>query len=216
MSNIVYVVDDDSLVRRSTIFFLTSTDIAARPFASGSDFLDTISDLAPGCVLLDLRMPDIDGMQMLERIGLQKLQRFPTIMITGHGDISTAVQAMQLGAIDFLEKPYSEDALVAALERAFAHLSRTAGAASERERAQRLAAKLSPREAEVLRGLISGRPNKVIAHELNLSVRTVEMHRGKVMERLGVSTFSEAMRIAFLSGMDANVSLPDDLRPRQS
>jgi two-component system, LuxR family, response regulator FixJ len=208
-TKIVYVVDDDSLVRRSTTFFLSSTDISARPFASGSDFLDSLADLSPGCVLLDLRMPDIDGMQILERTGRQKLRRFPTIMITGHGDITTAVQAMQLGAIDFLEKPYAEQALLDSLERAFAHLTHNADAAVERERAQRLAATLSRRETEVLRGLISGRPNKVVAHDLDLSVRTVEMHRGKVMERLGVSTFSEAMRIAFLSGMDSSVSLTD-------
>jgi two-component system, LuxR family, response regulator FixJ len=208
-SKTVYVIDDDSLVRRSTTFFLGSTDFSARPFVSGGDFLDSLSDLSPGCILLDLRMPDIDGMQILERLGPQKLRRFPTIMITGHGDIATAVQAMQLGAIDFLEKPYAENALLDSLERAFVYLAQNADAADERERAQRLAATLSRREAEVLRGLISGRPNKVVAHDLDLSVRTVEMHRGKVMERLGVNTFSEAMRIAFLSGMDASVALAD-------
>jgi two-component system, LuxR family, response regulator FixJ len=197
----VYVVDDDSIIRRFTTILLTSLDFAPRPFGSGADFLENFADLSPGCILLDLCMPDIDGMQILERLGHQQLSRFPTIMVTGHADVATAVRAMRLGALDIVQKPYSENVLLSALERGFAYLTQNSGPSEERALAQQLVSKLSRRETEVLSGLISGMPNKVVAHNLNISVRTVEMHRGKVMERMGVRTFSEAMRFAFLSGL---------------
>lgn len=198
----VYVVDDDSLVRRSAVFFLNSAGFEARPFASGADFLDSVDDLPAGCVLLDVRMPEIDGIQVLERLNSKKVRRLSVIVMTGHGDINTAVRAMKLGATDFVEKPFPENELLESLDRAFARQEQDRAAATEREQADALLAKLSARERRVLQGLVSGLPNKMVAHQLDLSVRTVEMHRGRVMERLGAKSLGDAMRIAFLAGIE--------------
>ena len=198
----VYVVDDDSLVRRSTVFFLSSAGFDARPFASGIDFLESAGNLSAGCVLLDVRMPEIDGIQVLEKLNLAKIRRFSVIVMTGHGDINTAVRAMKLGASDFVQKPFPENDLLEMLDRAFARQEQNSAALAEHEQADALLAKLSPRERGVLQGLVSGLPNKMVAHQLNLSVRTVEMHRGRVMERLGAKSLGEAMRIAFLGGIE--------------
>ena len=151
--------------------------------------------------MLDLRMPEVDGIEILERLGAQQLERFPTIMITGHGDISIAVRAIQLGAVHFLEKPYLESDLLNALDQAFAHLARDTQVSEARELARQLVAKLSPRESEVICGIIAGETNKSLAHKMNISVRTVEMHRGNAMERLAVKTVGDSIRVAFLGGM---------------
>lgn len=196
---IVYVVDDESEVRRSLGFFLKTAGFLPRPYLSGEDFLEDAADLAPGCVLLDVRMPRIDGLDVIERLGSRRAT-LPTIVMTGHGDIATAVRAMKVGAIDFLEKPFEEELLVDALNRGFAILLRQTKNERERREAERRIEALSPRERDVLSLLGQGKSNKEVAIALNLSVRTIEMHRAAMFDRLGVRTLPEALKLAFRAG----------------
>lgn len=193
----VYIVDDDPLVRRSTSFLLNGAGYEARSFLSGRDFLDELPGIEPGVALLDVRMPDLDGLAVLDQIPGDKRTAFPVVVITGHGDLPTAVRAMKLGAKDFLEKPFSEDALFEILETIFAKLPDDVDHLSRRDHARSLIDSLSPRELDVLRSLMGGEPNKQVAHSLGLSVRTVEMHRAKMFERLGVRTLPDAIRLLF-------------------
>jgi len=197
---IVYVVDDDAIVRASTAFFLKSAGFATRSYGSGRDFIADVASLRLGCVLLDIRMPDFDGFDVLAALGA-RIASMPTIVMTGHGDVATAVRAMKLGANDFLEKPCEEDAMIATLERAFTVLEDHALDLTTQDAARAIIARLTQREDDVLRGLIEGRSNKVLAYELGLSVRTIEMHRASMMERLGVRTLPDALRIAFRAGI---------------
>lgn len=198
-SHHVYIVDDDQLVRRSTSFLLNSAGYVTRAFLSGRDFLGELPTLQPGITLLDVRMPDIDGLAVLDQMPSDMRPAFPVVVITGHGDLPTAVRAMKLGAKDFLEKPFSENALFEILETIFAKLPGDVEHISRRDHARALIGNLSPRELDVLRGLIEGEPNKLVAHDLGLSVRTVEMHRAKMLERLGVRTLPDAIRILFMA-----------------
>lgn len=199
----VYIVDDDSMVRRSLSFSLHTLGYQTRAFASGSDFLNEADQLAPGCVLLDIRMPQVDGLAVLEALGAQ-VQRFAVVAMTGHGDVDTAVRAMKRGARDFLEKPFSDDLLADILRTLFCALPGEAEAEAGRQEAAARIALLSPREHDVLRGLIAGLPNKAVAHRLGIGVRTVEMHRGKLMSRLGAKSLAEAVRIAVIAAVAAS------------
>jgi two-component system, LuxR family, response regulator FixJ len=193
----VYIVDDDQMVRRSTTFLLNSAGYMVRAFRSGRDYLAELPGLQPGITLLDVRMPDMDGLAVLEHMPSDKRPVFPVVVITGHGDLPTAVQAMKLGARDFLEKPFSEDAVFEILETIFGQLADDVDYVAQRDHARALIGNLSPRELDVLRGLIGGEPNKLVAHKLGLSVRTVEMHRAKMLDRLGVRTLPDAIRMLF-------------------
>jgi two-component system response regulator FixJ len=204
---IVYVVDDESDVRRSLGFFLKAAGFRPRPYLNGEDFLADADDLASGCVLLDMRMPEMDGMTVIERLG-SRLRRLPVVLMTGHGDIGTAVRAMKLGAVDFMEKPFEEPVLVEALERAFAMMSRDVAEERDRRDAERQIDALTPRERDVLALLADGKSNKEVAIALDLSVRTVEMHRATMFDRLGVRTLPEALRLAFRAGMDLEPQAP--------
>lgn len=195
----MYIVDDDQMVRRSTSFLLNSAGYVVRAFRSGRDFLGELPGLEPGITLLDVRMPDMDGLAVLEHMPSDKRPVFPVVVITGHGDLPTAVRAMKLGARDFLEKPFSEDALFEILESIFGQLADDVDYVAQRDRARALIGSLSPRELDVLRGLIGGEPNKLVAHKLGLSVRTVEMHRAKMLDRLGVRTLPDAIRMLFIA-----------------
>lgn len=198
---IVFVVDDESEVRRALGFLLKTAGFLPRPFLSASDFLAESADLPPGCVLLDIRMPDVDGLTVIDRIG-PRPSRHPIIVMTGHGDIATAVRAMKLGAVDFLEKPFADDVLFRALEHGFELIERGAAADRGRREAERLLAGLTARERDVLAHLSEGKSNKEVAIALDLSVRTVEMHRATMFDRLGVRTLPEALKIAFRAGAD--------------
>lgn len=198
---IVYVVDDESDVRRAVGFFLKTAGFKPRPFLTGKDFLAEAVDLAPGCVLLDVRMPDFDGFQVIERLR-GRAGHLQIIVMTGHGDIATAVRAMKLGAIDFLEKPFADDALVKALDHGFSMLARDTAAERDRRDAERRLEALTPRERDVLMLLSQGKSNKEVAIALDLSVRTIEMHRATMFDRLGVRTLPEALRLAFLAQAD--------------
>ncbi len=182
---IVHVVDNSGEMRRSLHYLLDTLGIVTRPFASGEDFLDSISILSEAPILLDLRMPQMDGIQLLLELSARDLH-WPVIFMTAHGDIPVAVRAMKLGAIEFLEKPFEPEALEGALELAFATIARRGQASAVHAAAVGRLGRLTPREREVVDRLVRGMPNKVIAHELALSARTVEMHRSNALEKLGV------------------------------
>ncbi|MGX7895920.1 response regulator transcription factor [Tsuneonella sp. HG222] len=198
----VYIVDDDSMVRRSLFFALSTAGFEARAFICGADLLEEADSLAPGCVLLDLRMPGRDGMSVLAELGA-RTRRLPVVIITGHGEVDVAVEAMKAGAADFLEKPFSDAALIETLEEVFASLPERADAERKRVNAASLVATLSPRERDVMEGLIDGQSNKVIANSLSLSVRTVEMHRARMMERLGANSIADVLHLAMLAEVGA-------------
>jgi two-component system response regulator FixJ len=196
-SGVVHIVDDDAAVRGSLKRLLNSAGVATAAYSSATDFLEAIPDLAPGCILLDVWMPGITGLELqlrLKHLGLA----LPIIVMTAHGDVQIAVQAMKAGAVDFLEKPFDEDCLFRTIEEA---IGRSALIERHREAAQavqRMAA-LSRRERQVLDGVVAGKPSKVIAYELGISVRTVEVHRTRISERLGTRRVADAIRIAVLA-----------------
>jgi two-component system response regulator FixJ len=189
-----HIVDDDVAVRRSLERLLDSAGLAAISYATAQEFLDVAPSLSGGCLLLDVRMPEMDGLEVQVRLRQAGIS-MPVIVMTGQGDIRTAVRAMKAGAVDFLEKPFDDDALLKAVEAALAKRRRPDRLRDTIEAAQRIAL-LSPREREVLEALVAGRSNKIIAADLGISVRTVEVHRARMMERLGVRQFAEAIRLA--------------------
>jgi two-component system response regulator FixJ len=197
----VHVVDDDRDVRRSLSFMLGAGEFESRPFASGRDLLDSLADLQPGCVLLDIRMPEMDGFQVMTELAERGVE-WPVVVMTGHGEVSVAVRAMKMGAVDFLEKPFDEAMLLASLERAFLLLEDRREKAGRRRQAEERIGQLSSREKEVLRGLMAGLPNKVLARRLDISLRTVEMHRANMMDRLRVGSLAEALTLAVQAGVE--------------
>ncbi|WP_267433895.1 response regulator [Sphingomonas sp. GM_Shp_1] len=196
----VYIIDDDAVVRRSTSFLLSSARYQPRAFMAAGDFLDEAHLLAPGCVLVDIRMPELDGLSFLERFPDALRLRFPIIMITAHGDLPSAVRAMKLGARDFLEKPFEEAALLGLLGSLSDELASALMADGARQDALGRIARLTPRESEFLRTLVEGQSTKQAAHALGISVRTAEMHRGNLFDHLGVRSVAEAIRIAVQAG----------------
>jgi two-component system response regulator FixJ len=189
------VVDDDRDVRRSISFMLAAGNLQSRPFASGSDLIGALPELQPGSLLLDIRMPEMDGFQVMAELAQRSIE-WPVIVMTGHGEVSVAVRAMKLGAIDFLEKPFREDMLRSSLDRAFTLLGERGERSSKKRAAQERVAALSARERDVLRGLMGGHANKILAQQLGISLRTVEMHRANMMERLKVGSLAEALTLA--------------------
>lgn len=193
---LVHLVDDDEAIRRSAGFMLKTSGFRVQTYESGDQLLKTVASLDPGCVLLDIRMPGMDGLEVQQALKERGI-RLPVVIMTGHGDVTLAVRAMKAGAIDFIEKPFEKAVLLGAIEQAFHRLNRSSEA---RERASEAAVQLNaltPREREVLDGLAQGLPNKTIAYDLGISPRTVEIHRANLMMKLGVKSLSEALRIAF-------------------
>lgn len=195
----VYVVDDDPAIRRSLERLLDAVGFRVASYATPAAFLGVADDLAMGCVLLDLRMPEMDGFEVQARLMLINPD-LPVIVITAQGDVQTAVRAMKTGAVDFIEKPYGDDALIAAIESAL-NTGAAKGRAADIAAAAVLIETLSPREREVLDALVAGQPNKVIAFKLGISVRTVEIHRSRMMDRLGVRQLGQAVRISVLASL---------------
>src|SRR5688500_2089970 len=196
----VYVVDDDRDVRRSLSFMLTADHIRSHPFASGSDFLEALPDLDPGCVLLDLRMPEMDGFAVMGEMA-ERFVDWPVIVMTGHGEVPVAVRAMKQGAIDFIEKPFTEETLHVSLHNGMALLAAREASGLRRRRAHDRVKTLTAREREVLQSLLAGQSNKSIAQQLGISLRTVEMHRGNMMDRLQVGSLAEALTLAIEAGL---------------
>lgn len=197
----VYIVDDDASVRRSTAFLVQSAGYHPLAFASASDFLREASTLAPGVLLLDVRMPEMDGFALLGSLSASLGALFPIVMVTGHGDLATAVQAIRHGVRDFLEKPYEDHEMLSIVARLWDDLDGHLARIEQQIAALRLTGKLTEREREVLILLAQGKPNKLVAHALDLSIRTVEMHRAQMFERLGVRTLAEATRLAVAAGV---------------
>lgn len=195
----VYVVDDDPAIRRSLERLLDAVGFRVASYATPTSFLGVAGDLAMGCVLLDLRMPEMDGFEVQARLLLINPD-LPVIVITAQGDVQTAVRAMKAGAVDFIEKPYSDDALITAIESAL-KTGADKGRADDIAAAALLIDTLSPREREVLDALVAGQPNKVIAFSLGISVRTVEVHRSRMMDRLGVRQLGQAVRLSVLGSL---------------
>lgn len=193
----VYVVDDDAAVREATQTLLEAAGYATRAFVSGDDFLDRADLYDRGVALLDICMPGSSGLEVQEAIA-RRGSKLAVIIVTGHGEVATAVQAMKAGASDFLEKPYQPAALIDAVKRA---LRRSVEVEPHPQAARDLIARLTPREGEVLMGLMAGGSNKSIARDLNVSPRTVEMHRANMMERLGARSLPEALRLAHDAGL---------------
>ena len=193
----VHVVDDDAAVRRSLERLLHAAGYACVSYHSSSAFLDAARELSGGCVLLDVRMPGMDGLELqalLQQLGIT----IPVIVMTGQGDVQTAVRAMKADAVDFIEKPFDDEVLLRAIEVTLARGGRPDRGREAAEAAQRIAT-LSPRERQVLDALVAGRPNKLIAFDLGISVRTVEVHRARMMERLGTRQLAEAIRLAVMA-----------------
>lgn len=197
---VVHLVDDDEAIRRSASFMLRTSGLVVKTYSSGIELLAAGKELEPGCILLDVRMPGMDGLEVQMALKERDI-RLPVIVMTGHGDVSVAVQAMKVGAVDFIEKPFEKATLLSALEEGFAQLTRTGTRAARAEEALAQLDVLTPREREVLEGLVKGYPNKTIAYDLGISPRTVEIHRANVMSKLGVASLSEALRIAFAAGL---------------
>jgi len=196
----IHIVDDEEELRVSLSSLLgLSPDVTVRTFASGDAFLERRPVLPPGVVLLDLNMPGASGFDVLA--ALRGDPRFVAVMLTGQGNIAAATRAMKAGAFDFLEKPYAHDSLSGTLDAAFAKLSEEDAAAARIRRARQLVDRLSARERDVLRGLIDGQANKMIAHSLSISPRTVEIYRANLMHKLNTRSLSEALRIAFTAGL---------------
>ena len=193
---IVHLVDDDDSIRRSVGFMLKTSGFRVYSYASGAELLKEAKTLEPGCILLDIRMPDMDGLEVQQALHDRGVP-LPVIIMTGHGDVPLSVRAMKAGAVDFIEKPFDREVLLSAMDTAFAVLRRSdSGRGRAKAAAVRLQA-LTPREREVLDGLAEGLPNKTIAYDLGISPRTVEIHRANLMTKLGVRSLSEALRLAF-------------------
>lgn len=197
---VIYVVDDDDAVRQSLEFLLKTVGIKVRSFESGKAFLDVLPQIRSGCVLTDVRMPEVTGIDVLKKVKATNPD-LPVIVITGHGDISLAVEAMKIGAVDFLEKPFDDDLLIAAVRSA---LSRDADAGKRKaelgEIHDKLAA-LSNRERQVLEGLVAGNANKTIAFDLGISPRTVEIYRANLMTKMSANSLSDLVRMAMMAGI---------------
>jgi two-component system response regulator FixJ len=196
----VHVVDDEEPVRRSIAFLLKSAGYTVQLWESGIAFLREARSVQPGCILLDIRMPEMEGLEVQEKL-TELGVTLPVIVLTGHGDISQAVRAMRAGAVDFLEKPFDRDKLLDTIAVAYGQLRDAAAHKEQGQDARAQIEALTAREREVLAGLACGYPNKTIAYDLNISPRTVEVHRANLMTKLGVSNFADALRIAFAAGL---------------
>jgi two-component system response regulator FixJ len=191
---LVHIIDDDDAVRDSLALLLGTADLEVQTYASAVTFLAAAPQHASGCILTDVRMPDMDGLTLLRRLGEAGI-RLPVIVMTGHGDVPIAVEALKAGAVDFLEKPFDDERLIAAIRNAL-DISRAvlSQAAANADTIARMGS-LTPRERQVLDLLVAGKPNKVIAFDLGASPRTVEVHRARVMEKMGVRSLAELVRI---------------------
>jgi two-component system, LuxR family, response regulator FixJ len=197
---IVYVIDDDDAVRHSLEFLLKTAGINARGFESAKAILEVLPQIKSGCIITDVRMPDITGIDLLRHVKESGLD-IPVIVITGHGDIALAVEAMKIGAADFLEKPFDDDLLLASVRTALNKEANTAKHKVEIADIHDKLAALSNRERQVLDGLVAGKANKVIAFDLGISPRTVEIYRANLMTKMAANSLSDLVRMAMTAGI---------------
>jgi len=197
---LIHIIDDDDAVRRSASFMLKTSGFAVETWPSGVAFLKEVRHATEGVILLDVRMPEMDGLEVQQALN-ERGVTMPVIVLTGHGDVGIAVRAMKAGAVDFLEKPFEKAVLLNAIDAAFARLGDARDRSSRAEEAAVIIQALTGRERDVLERLAQGLPNKTIAYDLGISPRTVEVHRANLMTKLEVRSLSDALRIAFAAGM---------------
>ncbi|MBJ7411631.1 MAG: response regulator [Phenylobacterium sp.] len=196
---IVHLIDDDEAVRTSLAFVLEMSDLPAKTYPSAIEFLEVAETLTGGCIVTDVRMPEMSGLELVRRLKERNI-KLPVIVITGHGDVPLAVEAMRAGVIDFIEKPFDDEVLLRSIRMALDTTAESDAQAQERQRFEEMLSTLSGREKDVLRGVIAGKMNKVIAFELGISPRTVEVYRANVMSKTNANGLSELVRIALLAG----------------
>ncbi|WP_404477670.1 response regulator transcription factor [Novosphingobium sp. BL-52-GroH] len=201
----IHIVDDEESIRRSAGFMLKTSGFTVASYPSGVAFLREVRHAEPGCILLDVRMPDMDGLEVQQAL-LERGVAMPVIILTGHGDISIAIRAMKAGAVEFIEKPFEKAVLLGAIAAAFEQLDDSDNPVARAADAAVLISALTGREQDVLRGLADGLPNKTIAYDLGISPRTVEVHRANLMTKLGVRSLSDALRIAFAANLGSHGS----------
>lgn len=196
-SQVVHVIDDDADVRDSLAFLLGTAGLHVRAHDSAVAFLAALPEAGDGCIVTDVRMPELDGIELQRR--LRALGNpMPVVVMTGHGDVALAVEAMKAGAVDFIEKPFSDEVLLAAVRAALARRSDELGREAQRAEIRARLQSLSERERQVLDGLVAGRPNKIIAHDLGISPRTVEIYRANVMTKMKADSLSALVRMALV------------------
>ena len=194
---VVHLIDDDEGVRQAVAFLLATSGFAVRVYESASAFLDALPSVQPGCIVTDVRMPGMDGLALQRTLKARDVG-LPVIVITGHGDVPLAVEAMKAGAVDFIEKPVNDDTLLSAVRVAISRHATDSRRDGEVAAIKTKLDSLSPREREVLDGLIAGLPNKTIAYDLNISARTVEVHRANLMARMGAHSVADLVRMVFI------------------
>jgi two-component system response regulator FixJ len=199
-SAIVHVIDDDEALRESLTFLLRTAKIEVQSYPSATAFLDALANIRAGCVITDVRMPGLSGIDLLRRLKELKIA-VPVIVITGHGDVALAVEAMKIGAIDFLEKPFDDEVLLASVKSALKQQDGQLKRHSERAEIESRMATLSNRETDVLQGLVAGRANKQIAFDLGISPRTVEIYRANLMDKMAAASLSDLVRMALIVGI---------------
>jgi two-component system, LuxR family, response regulator FixJ len=197
---VVHVIDDDEAIRQSLEFLLQTARIAVKTYPTATAFLEALPDVGSGCIVTDVRMPGMSGIELLRR--LQELAiGVPVIVVTGHGDVPLAVEAMRIGAVDFLEKPFDDEVLLASVRSALREQSAETERRSARVAVESRIAALSNRERDVLNGLVAGRANKQIAFDLGISPRTVEIYRANLMNKMQAGSLSELVRMALMVGI---------------
>jgi two-component system, LuxR family, response regulator FixJ len=195
----VHVIDDDDAARESLEFLMRSAALPVTAYDSASTFLRALPKIPYGCIITDVRMPGLSGIELLRHLNGLGL-KLPVIVVTGHGDVPVAVEAMKLGAVDFFEKPFDGDKMVAAVQSALSNCGEEANRDAQRRELQDRLATLTPRERDVLKGLLAGNPNKIIAHDLGISPRTVEIYRANVMTKMKSGSLSELVRMTLHAG----------------
>ncbi len=203
MADTVHVIDDDDAVRGSLGFLLEGAGFLARTYSKPSLILaraEANPDFGPGCLVTDIRMPEMNGLELVSALRAVGVD-LPVIVITGHGDLPLAIEAMRAGVVDFLQKPFDDEALLASVRRAIDGHAEAHRRDSERRRYEAMIAELSPREREVLTGIVAGKLNKVIAHDLGISPRTAEVYRAHLMTKTGARSLSDLVRIGLLGGL---------------
>jgi two-component system response regulator FixJ len=195
----VHIIDDDEAMRDSLVFLLDTAGLEVEASASAEAFLRTLPNPRLGCIVTDIRMPDMTGLDLIRALKAGG-HDYPVIVITGHGDVALAVESMKAGAVDFIEKPFDDEALLCAIRITFRKGNELASASPERQAIVARLDALSPREREVLAGVVAGKPNKIIAHDLGISPRTVEVYRANLMTKMAAGSLSELVRMALVAG----------------
>lgn len=201
-NSVVHVIDDDEAVRESLAFLLRSADLDVSTYESATAFLAALPQVEPGCVITDVRMPGLSGTELLQKLKEMGVA-MPVIVMTGHGDVPLAVEAMKMGATDFFEKPFDDEALLASVRSSLGSWGEKEAKEAERADVRARLESLSPRERDVLKGLVAGHPNKTIAFDLGISHRTVEIYRANVMTKMKAASLSELVRMALFNGHES-------------